>query len=86
MTGRCKRCGLCCGYIAVNTDPRSNSTWLAYHGIIWNEHGKAFIPSKCMMLTADNLCGIYEDRPQNCREIPNDKCYKSQPPGCRFYE
>jgi Fe-S-cluster containining protein len=85
-SGRCKVCGLCCRYIAADIEEGSNNTWLAYHGIIWNKHGKAFIPCRCLMLTEDNLCSIYEDRPQNCRDIPNDMCNQAQPPGCRFYE
>ena len=51
-----------------------------------HKHGKAFIPCRCLMLTEDNKCSIYEDRPQNCRDIPNDQCNQAQPPECRFYE
>ena len=46
----------------------------------WAIGGKVSLGSPCPFLTAENLCGIYETRPQICREYPENggKCIKEK--------
>jgi Fe-S-cluster containining protein len=86
VSGKCHCCGECCKFISANIDvSSSDAAWLAYHGVVFNEHGKALIPCRCLMLTEDNLCSIYEDRPANCRKYPTPESFRFQPKGCRFF-
>lgn len=70
----CQRCGECCRKVRVY-QPLDNEQvkWWKYHGIspkwkIENFYAIDF-PIRCVQLVGDNKCGIYEDRPQPCREF-----------------
>jgi Fe-S-cluster containining protein len=69
----------------------SDQDWMGYHNFLIKifPDGKSamlFAPCRCNMLTEDNLCSIYEDRPTNCRTLPGPGLEEFQPPGCRFFE
>lgn len=70
--GECDGCGLCCEIIArVELDFNENEPeWLAARGLP-REGTKWFtIIDPCPQLQEDKKCGIYEDRPNTCREFP----------------
>lgn len=54
----CQKCGACC---------RSNAV-LIFLPEYWDEEKK-----KCIHLTEENLCDIYEDRPDVCRMKEEDR-------------
>jgi Fe-S-cluster containining protein len=81
----CTQCtAKCCRYIMFPIDtPRSradfeNIRWYVSHENItihvekhaWHMH----VETRCQHLTADNRCGIYEKRPQICREHNPSSC------------
>jgi Fe-S-cluster containining protein len=83
---KCSFCtgALCCTYITQQIDtPRSKSD---YTHLLWqvsHQHVKIYkdedgwtllVEGKCMHLQPDNRCGIYETRPEICREHSNDYC------------
>lgn len=87
----CKKCGKCCKTIAFEMpapDPgdKAVSKWLEYHDMEMNDLGVWFFPCRCKHLRVDNLCDIYENRPDNCKILPSFEVRKYQPPGCRFFE
>ncbi len=83
---KCSFChgALCCTYVTQQIDtPRSKSD---YTHLLWqvsHEHVKIYkdedgwtllIEGTCKHLQPDNRCGIYETRPDICREHSNDYC------------
>jgi len=81
----CDRCtGLCCHYITVEIDkPRTRRNhddirwYLLHEGItllIARDRWLVKLPTRCRALTADCRCGIYETRPQTCREYSTENC------------
>ncbi|HZS48835.1 MAG TPA: YkgJ family cysteine cluster protein [Blastocatellia bacterium] len=79
----CMRCGKCCMAMsfeggAVTKDERDVIRWMELHGLqidYYKKNGRlryAFtIPLKCKELVEENglyRCGIYETRPQMCRD------------------
>lgn len=81
----CSRCvGKCCRYFMLQIDtPKSradfeNIRWYISHAgaTICVEKSGWFlhIDSICKHLTADGRCGIYENRPQICREHSPSEC------------
>ncbi len=84
----CIRChAKCCRYIMLQIDTPTrkidfeNLRWyLSHHGTtIYLEKGNIWflhIDSICRHLTSDGRCGIYDNRPQICRE--------HDPSGCEF--
>lgn len=81
----CEHCtGLCCRYVAL---PLENPTtrrdfddirWFVMHeGVsVFCEEGDWFVQfaSRCDSLRDDNLCSIYDTRPQICREYEAGEC------------
>jgi hypothetical protein len=83
------KCGLCtsskcCTYITQAIDtPRKKTD---FEHLLWqvsHEHVKIYkdsdgwfllMESRCSHLLANGWCGIYESRPQVCREYSNDYC------------
>jgi Fe-S-cluster containining protein len=73
----CSRCGECCTYIVypLKVPPRwarSYRAFLEARGVEvvklpggWGEGAKE--PKRCPHLTEDNLCDIYDHRPDICR-------------------
>ena len=87
----CEHCAAaCCRYIALPIDkPRTRRDyddirWYVMHeGIsVFVEEGDWYIQIKttCKNLQADNRCGIYQTRPEICREYePGDCDYSTAP-------
>jgi Fe-S-cluster containining protein len=81
----CEACvGLCCRYFAFEiAKPKTrrdfdDMRWYLLHEdcIIFVEDGDWYIQinRKCKKLRPDNFCGIYETRPQICREYTTKEC------------
>ena len=89
----CEHCsGACCRYLAIEIDkPKSQRDhddirwYLLHEGIgVFVEDGDWFIQirTRCQQLGLDNLCQIYETRPEICREYePKDCDYACDDPG-----
>lgn len=87
LTGceKCRQCSaLCCKYFALELDEPTEPEdwdkmlWYVAHDAssLYIEDGKWFlmVESRCSFLQPDNLCGIYENRPQICRDYSTDGC------------
>lgn len=81
----CAHCtALCCRYFSVPIETPTtrkefdNLRWFMLHGrvTIYVESGTWYlcVYSDCQHLLPDNRCGIYDDRPQICREYSTNKC------------
>lgn len=75
----CHLCSaLCCKYFAIEIDrpttPRDHDEirWFLMHEnvVVWMQEGDWYVEVRnvCRNLRADNTCGIYETRPQICRD------------------
>jgi len=95
MDERCKRCGAkCCTYFCFQIDEPDDFNefddlrwYLCHEGVsIHIEDGDWYISiaNRCKMLTEDNLCRIYEERPIICRTYSPDNCDAT--PGGYDYE
>jgi len=74
----------CCRYFALPIE--APTSWEDYDNIRWYMmHGRVgvfvdqetwylVVYSDCQNLRSDNLCGIYEDRPQICRSYSTSGC------------
>ena len=72
----------CCKYFALEIDKPTTLEefdqvrwYLMHEGIaVWVDEGDWYLEVRtvCRHLRADNLCGIYENRPQVCREYGSD--------------
>lgn len=83
---KCSFCtgALCCTYITQQIDtPRSKSEFTHLLWQVSHQHVKIYkdddgwtllVEGTCMHLQPDNRCGIYETRPEICREHSNDYC------------
>ena len=80
----CKKCGECCRQLIFSI-PTLPDNYIEYYE---KKNCKIFgskiiIPYICPHLTADNLCSIYENRPELCKEyIGQEGFYK--PKGCGY--
>lgn len=92
----CARCtALCCNYVSTEIDVPTTKhdfdilRWYLMHpGVrVYCEDstGGWFIQflSRCRFLGRDNLCTIYETRPQICRDLDPELCEFAQGPGDR---
>jgi Fe-S-cluster containining protein len=81
----CEYCSAkCCQYFALEIDaPKSKADfdyirWYMVHGqvSVFVEDGVWFlmVHNRCNHLLENNLCGIYETRPQICRDYSTDNC------------
>ena len=81
----CEHCiAACCRYIALPLDKPTSARdyddirwYLMHQGIIvFVEEGDWYIQfqARCKNLGADNRCGIYESRPEICREYEPGEC------------
>jgi Fe-S-cluster containining protein len=87
----------CCRYFALPID--TPTTWQDYDHLRWFVmHGKTalfvddgtwylLVYGDCEHLQADNRCGLYEERPQVCRDYSTDNC-EFDNDGCydKFFE
>lgn len=68
---KCQKCGSCCKGFTLDVKPRAVSlediTLMEIHDVSTEKGFKIYIPHKCKHLTKNNLCDIWEDRPQVCR-------------------
>ena len=80
---------ICCTYVTQEIDaPRSK---LDFEHLLWqvsHEHVEIYkddegwymlVQGKCTHVQPDGMCGIYEVRPQICRDHTNDFCEFDQP-------
>lgn len=93
----CARCtALCCNYVSTEIDPPttardlSNVRWYLMHPgvrLYVEEGGGWFIQfmSRCQNLGDDNLCRIYDSRPQICRDLKPTECEFALGPGDEHY-
>ena len=92
MEGKCGSCAnsKCCTYTteALGVAPRSKSDfdhllWQISHeniNIYQDDDGwYIMFKSKCLHLQPDGGCGIYDIRPQICRDHDNDFCEYDEP-------
>ncbi len=81
----CEHCtGYCCRYIALPIDEPDGKKdfddirwYLLHEGVaVFVEDGEWFIniQTTCRHLQPDYRCGIYETRPQICRDYSTDNC------------
>jgi len=80
---------LCCTYISQEIDaPRSKQDfdfllWQISHRDIgiYKDEGSWYllVSNACNHIMSDGRCGIYEDRPQICRDYSNDYCEFDEP-------
>ena len=81
----CFNCIQCCSYVATEIDePTTNSDydcvlWYLYHPSVsifvdFDNDWYIQFDSKCENLTANGLCGIYETRPDICRDYDWKDC------------
>jgi Fe-S-cluster containining protein len=81
----CTHCGAkCCRYFAFPID--TPTEWQDFDYLRWyllHEHASVFVEddcwyllvhNRCKYLGDDHLCGIYETRPQICRDYTTDNC------------
>jgi len=74
----------CCRYFALPID--TPESWKEFEYVRWyllHEHATVFtedgvwyllVHTRCKHLRDDNLCGIYETRPQICRDYSTKDC------------
>jgi len=81
----CKYCGAkCCCYFALPIDKPKDwqdfdyVRWYLLHerAAVFTEEGCWYllVQNRCKHLGDDNLCGIYETRPQICRDYTTENC------------
>ncbi|HZM15185.1 MAG TPA: YkgJ family cysteine cluster protein [Candidatus Krumholzibacteria bacterium] len=93
----CARCtALCCQYVSTEIDAPTtakdfdNIRWYLMHPgvrVFVEEAGSWFLQfmSRCENLGADNLCRIYDRRPQICRDLQPTSCEFALGPGDQVY-
>ena len=81
----CKKCGECCKWIYISIDPTC-----IIDEIIPLRKGVEIIESNIIRIYApckyleNNLCYNYDNRPQACKDFPNEK--SAIPKECKFEE
>ena len=81
----CDHCtAKCCRYFALPLDTPTTQRdfdfirWYLLHdrASVFKEEGDWYllVHTTCKHLRSDNMCGIYETRPQICRDYTTDKC------------
>ncbi len=81
----CDHCSAkCCKYFALPIDtPKDRQDYDYIRWYLLHEGASVFVDegtwhllvhSRCRHLQSDNRCGIYETRPQICRDYTTDKC------------
>lgn len=81
----CSHCtALCCRYFSLPI--HTPTTWEDFDNIRWYlAHGRCavyvegrtwylMVYGDCKYLQSDNLCGVYTDRPQICRDYTIEQC------------
>lgn len=80
----CTACGLCCSYVAIETDgpatvkAATQLLWYIYHeGVslyVNDDEWMVQFDTTCIYLQPDYRCGIYDTRPHICREFSEKDC------------
>jgi Fe-S-cluster containining protein len=93
----CARCmAQCCQFVSQEIDAPTTAKeidvtrWYLMHPgvrIYVNEESEWFLQfeSTCRFLGDDNLCTIYETRPQICRDLSPERCEWALGPGDKHY-
>jgi Fe-S-cluster containining protein len=89
VSGRltCEGCTHCCHYVAIEIDRPTgkrdfdNLFWFLLHdGVsVYIDHGARWFvqfDTTCRALTSEGRCGVYEERPQVCRDYALDECVR----------
>ena len=86
VDNKCSRCTgtICCTYITEAIDTQRSKTdfrhllWQVSHQnieIYKDDSGwYLLISGRCQHIQENGACGIYDDRPESCREYSNDWC------------
>lgn len=94
----CQHCtAKCCRYFSLAIDRPSSAKDLDYfrwyllhqHATIFTENDDWFllVHTECKHLGENNMCGIYETRPQICRDYTTDQCeYEDDYTFDRYFE
>jgi Fe-S-cluster containining protein len=83
----CKDCSMCCDYVTVEIDePETKDD---FDEIIWFINHKNVIvyldnedswnvefETPCIHMNEKGLCGVYNERPDICRDYSQDECLK----------
>jgi Fe-S-cluster containining protein len=88
----CTDCAKCCTYVAVGVNPpdslrrATDLLWYLYHEDITlyidgDGEWSVVFESRCRNLRGDMLCGVYEHRPDICRDFDNTTCDVNDPEG-----
>lgn len=86
----CSKCGKCCTSLFF-TFPnlklrQSDIEYYKYHNIDIEKFGRTGyrlkVNNRCEHLTKDNLCDIFETRPDVCREKMSNSVKFLRPEGC----
>jgi Putative zinc- or iron-chelating domain len=83
----CDGCSHCCHYIALEIDKPiakkdyDSLFWFLLHDgvsvyIDWSRRWFVQFDTTCNALTADERCGVYETRPQLCRDYTLEDCVR----------
>jgi len=82
----CEGCSQCCEYVNIVIEtPKTKKEidriiWYLLHGLSLyidkDNDWMIYLPIKCLALTKEKLCGIYDTRPIICREYSQLECEK----------
>ncbi len=97
VNSNCGRCtALCCNYVSTEIDAPTTARdfdiirWYLIHPGVRvyceDNSGSWFVQfmSRCRFLQPDNLCGIYDTRPQICRDLDPTLCEFALGAGDRY--
>jgi uncharacterized protein len=93
----CTECAKCCTYVSVGINPprsvryASDIVWYLYHqGVSVYRDGdgewSVVFETRCRHLRDDRLCGVYDHRPEICRDFDNTTCDVNEPEGGQSFE
>ena len=98
VTNKCSRCtnSICCTYTteALGSAPRSKADFehllwqVSHQGVeLYKDEGDWYLMflGRCEHLQPGGACGIYEQRPQICRDYANDWCEYDAPAEAGFH-
>jgi len=97
VTNKCSRCikSICCTYTteALGVAPRSKADFdhllwqVSHQGVeLYKDEGDWYLMflGRCEHLQPGGACGIYDERPQICRDYDNDWCEYDAPAEAGF--
>jgi Fe-S-cluster containining protein len=83
----CEGCNMCCNYVTVEIDtPETKDdfdqiVWYINHKnvVVYQDFDDAWnveFETPCLHMTEKGYCGVYNERPDICREYSQDECLK----------